>query len=171
MYYNYSIDNCFHNKRPMTAEYLGFNNRTCSATLSPRRSAGPVMRGQSKSMMWREWFVRVEERGNEKLISLQAFIPPDSEYEARCLGFVSSFYGNKKYKGTCVIPPYGNSLYLDGTYENSTKAPSQKWVLKAHTASKDSFELVASNKPDVCLRVLAVEDCGKMPVLVEQDVK
>ena len=48
-----------------------------------------MMRGKSTSMMWREWFVRVEDRGDDKMISLQAFIRPDSESDARCTGFVS----------------------------------------------------------------------------------
>jgi hypothetical protein len=40
-------------------EYLGFNNRTCSDSISPKKSAGPVMKGKSESMMWREWLLRV----------------------------------------------------------------------------------------------------------------
>ena len=31
-------------------EFLGFNNRTCSTSLSPKSTAGPVMRGVNKSM-------------------------------------------------------------------------------------------------------------------------
>ena len=156
--------------REFDAEYLGFNNRTCSTKLSPRRTAGPVMRGPSKSMMWREWMIRVEDDNTKnedyKTISLQAFIHPDNEDDARCLGFVSTFYGISDFKGTCVIPPYGNALFLNSSRDDS-KDNSELWKIRQTDGATEQFELVASNKPDVCLQTLAVEDCSDQPSLIE----
>lgn len=106
------------------AEYFGFNNRTCSTKISPRTTAGPVMRGPSESMLWREWMIRVHDTQSEeiemyKTVSVQAFVHPDVEGDARCLGFASTFYGSPEFKGTCALPPYGNALFLNSTQDDS----------------------------------------------------
>ena len=151
------------------AEYIGFNNRTCSTKLSPRSTAGPVMRGPSSSMMWREWMIRVEETNGEnkdyKTTSLQAFINPDIEDRARCLGYLSTFYDNPEFRGTCSIPPYGSALYLNSTRDVSTDS-SQLWKIRLVGEARGEFEMIA-NKPDACLRILAVEDCESQPVLTD----
>ena len=150
------------------AEYLGFNNRTCSTKISPSSTAGPVMRGQSESMMWREWMVRVENQQDEnegyKTISLQAFIRPDVEDEARCLGFVSTFYGNSDF--ACDSPPYGGALFLNSSRDDS-KDSSEMWKIRQVDGTAGQFEIVASNKPDACPRVMAVEGCSGQPALIE----
>ena len=153
--------------REFDAEYLGFNNRICSTNISPQATAGPVLLGPSKSMEWREWMIRVEDDNAEneeyKTVSLQAFIHPDSEYDASCLGFMSTFYGSSDFKGTCVIPPYGNALFLNSS-EDVSKDNSQMWRIRQNDGQ---FEIVAANKPDVCLRILAAEDCSDQPSLIE----
>jgi hypothetical protein len=162
-------------------EYLGFNNRTCTTSLSAGATAGPVMRRQSKSIMWREWMVRVvEEQGtgtnnstSKKLVSLQAFIDPDVEDEARCLGYVSSFYDNPEYKWTCSVPPYGDGLFLNGTAYNTSgdaiNGNSQLWSVQP-AEKQGEFVLIAANKPDVCARALAANDCDALTTLVEYPV-
>ena len=96
------------------AEYLGFNNRTCSASLASKTTSGPVMRGRSMSMLWRQWIVKVYESTEEQaIISLQAFIHPDVSNKARCLGFVSNFYDSSEYEETCARLPYGNGIFLN----------------------------------------------------------
>ena len=121
-------------------------------------------------MMWREWLIRVEDSHdtNEeyKTVSLQAFIPPDIEDDARCSGFVSTFYGNSDFTGTCAIPPYGNALFLNSS-EDISKDNSQMWKIRQTDGARGQFEIAASNKPDVCLRVLAMEDCQSQPTLIE----
>ena len=143
----------------MDAEYLGFNNRTCSTNITPRRTAGPVMRGPSKSMMWREWMIRVNhdvDKSEEfKSISMQAFIHPDLEDDAKCQGFVSTFYDSPEFKGACKTPPYGSALYLNSTKDNGNES-SQTWKIRLFDGSKAEFEMIASNKPGECQRVLAV---------------
>lgn len=148
------------------AEYLGFNNRTCSTALSPKTTSGPVMRGPSESMMWREWLIQVLEDGNQsKKISLQAYVHPDVEKQAKCLGFVSTFYDNPKYKGTCAIPPYGTRLFLNASQDQSVDS-SQVWTIRSVGVAEGEFELLASNKPDACQRLLAVEDCESQPAQI-----
>ncbi|KAI8106684.1 hypothetical protein M9434_001338 [Picochlorum sp. BPE23] len=149
--------------------YLGFNNRTCSVSLSTDFTSGPVMRGPSESMMWREWLIRVVSNESEsKKVSIQAFIHPEVEKEARCLGFISSFYRNPEYKGSCAIPPYGTGLFLNATQDQS-KHNSQIWTIRLVDTMDQGFELTASNKPDVCQRLLAVEDCQNQPALIFED--
>jgi hypothetical protein len=102
---------------------------------------------------------------------MQAFIHPDVEDDARCLGFVSTFYGNPDFKGTCVIPPYGNALFLSSEQDTSVESSSQMWKVRpVDGAERGTFELIASNKPQVCLRVLAAEDCTSEPTLVEKSI-
>ncbi|KAI8108199.1 hypothetical protein M9434_006228 [Picochlorum sp. BPE23] len=150
-------------------EYLGFYNRTCSPSLSSKLTSGPVARGPSKSMMWREWMVRVGSATSSSsepenvTVSLQAFVHPDVENDAKCLGYVSSFYGNPEYKGTCVIPPYGDGLFLNST-SSDAEISSQTWMVVERDAGV--FQLVASNKPSACLRYLGLQDCGSAAVLI-----
>jgi len=120
------------------------------------------MRGPSKSLMWREWMIRVVGES----ISMQAFVHPDVENEARCLGFASTFRGNPDFKGNCVIPPYGNALFLNSSRDDPAEG-SQAWKIRQPDGTTGQFEIVASHKPDGCLRTLAVEDCSNQPVLVE----
>ena len=127
-------------------------------------------------MMWREWMIRVVSGGGKgnstgekdeyKTISLQAFIHPDVEDEARCNGFVSTFYGNSDFKGTCVIPPYGSALFLNSSRDDSEDS-AQMWTIRQADGATGGFEILASNKPDVCLRTMAVEDCSDQSSLIE----
>ena len=155
------------------AEYLGFNNRTCTSSLAPSKTAGPVMRGPSSSMMWREWLIRVQNKDEDRVdVTLQAFMHPALEDQGKCLGYVSNYYGNPEYRGSCVIPPYGNGLFINGTEDTGNDVPINPQVLSITTAPSGSaaegaFELTAANKPDVCMRALAVEDCDSQAVLVE----
>jgi len=158
--------------RPAAEEFLGYNNRTCTSSLALRRTAGPVMRGPSSSMTWREWMIRVVDvggSGGEKAVTIQPFLRAPLADDAKCLGFVSSFYNNPKYKETCIIPPYGGGLFLNGTGDDSPNS-SQVWTVRGAKGVSGEFELVAANKPGVCARLLAVEDCRSQPTLVESPV-
>lgn len=120
-------------------------------------------------MMWREWLIRVEEDKEEsKRVSLQAFIHPDVDNEARCLGFVSTYYNSPEFKGTCAIPPYGTGLFLNATQDQSRRS-SQTWTIRSAGGEEGVFELIAPNKPDLCQRILAVEDCQYQPKLIFED--
>ena len=163
---------CIHDAL-LPAEYLGFNNRTCTSSLAPSKTAGPVMRGPSSSMMWREWLIRVQNKDEDRVdVTLQAFMHPALEDQGKCLGYVSNYYGNPEYRGSCVIPPYGNGLFINGTEDTGNDVPINPQVLSITTAPSGSaaegaFELTAANKPDVCMRALAVEDCDLQAALVE----
>ena len=163
---------CIHDAL-LPAEYLGFNNRTCTSSLAPSKTAGPVMRGPSSSMMWREWLIRVQNKDEDRVdVTLQAFMHPALEDQGKCLGYVSNYYGNPEYRGSCVIPPYGNGLFINGTEDTGNDVPINPQVLSITTApsrsaAEGAFELTAANKPDVCMRALAVEDCDLQAVLVE----
>lgn len=150
------------------AEFLGFNNRSCSEAVSMAKTAGPVMRtGQSASMMWREWLLRVEGDDNEKRVSLQAFVPPDYAEYTRCLGFVSNFYENPSYKGTCLVSSHAGDLFLNSSQGAGVNSP-QMWKVKdGGDSSTSTFEMTAANKPEICRHVLAVKNCQSQPVLVE----
>lgn len=152
-------------------EYLGFNNRTCSTSLSARKTAGPVMRGGSTSNMWRQWMVQVASTSvEESNIYLKAFLDPEVEGDAKCLGFVSTFYGTPGYPNTCSTSPWGNGIFLNATFDN-TIASSQLLTVRPSEDEKGSFEIVAANKPDSCSRLLAVEECAYQPVLIEPLLK
>ena len=155
-----------------SAEFLGFNNRTCTTSLRPDKTAGPVLRGAG-SFLWREWALRVlkkEINGQKRIhVSLQAYVDPKVD-DAKCLGFMSNFYDNPGFSGTCFIPPYGNGLFLNGTQDTGCEAstnPQVWWVLPASSGAEGEFELQAANKPDTCTRTLAVEDCGYQAVMIQ----
>ena len=128
-------------------------------------------------MMWREWMVRVVEdntgtnnSASKKVVSLQAFIHPDVQDEARCLGYVSTFYDNPKYQWTCSVPPYGDGLFLNGTKsEGIANGNSQLWSVQP-AEKQGEFVLIAANKPSVCARALAANDCDALTTLVEYPV-
>lgn len=115
--------------------------------------------------------IRVSDSSDEEAeVSVQAFIHPDVGSEAKCLGFMSSFYGNPEYKGTCVIPPYGNGLFLNDTQEKDN-IDSQVWTVRPIDDAVGTFALIASNKPAVCLRYLGVKDCSMQAELVQKDAE
>lgn len=139
------------------------------------KTAGPVMRGPSSSKMWREWMITVDNKDDARVdVSLQAFMHPALEDEAKCLGFLSNYYGNTKYKGTCMIKPFGSALFLNATNEDGDQKVSsnpQAWSVSNAAESNGVFEIKAANKPDGCMKTLAVEDCNTYPTLVEDPVK
>ena len=152
------------------SEFMGFNNRTCSNSVSPRFTSGPVMRGASASMLWREWFIDVDKTGKDGImsISLQAFVRPDLETKAKCLGFVSNFYDSPGYPWTCAMSEYSHALFLNATQNSLKKSNPQKWTVVPHGEEGGSFKLLASNKPENCLRVLAVQGCEMQPTLISE---
>jgi len=107
----------------------------------------------------------------QSLVTFQSFIDPSAEKEAKCLGYLSTLYGNDGYKGTCVIPPYGSAVFLNASKDSSPAWENpQIWKLDSSNAEY-SFHIYAWNKPAPCLRSLAVENCRTRPVLVESPVK
>jgi hypothetical protein len=125
-------------------------------------------------MMWREWMVTVHKTDDDRVdVSLQAFMHPSLEDQGKCLGYVSNYYGDAQYKGSCVVPPYGNGLFLSGKEDAGNKASNSPQVMsiKAAAAAEGDFVITAANKPDECARALAVEDCNNRAVLVEDPVK
>jgi hypothetical protein len=125
-------------------------------------------------MMWREWMVTVHKTDDDRVdVSVRAFFHPALEDQGKCLGYVSNYYGDAQYKGTCVVPPYGNGLFLSGKEDAGNKASNSPQVLtmKAAAAAEGEFVITAANKPDECSRALAVEDCNNRAVLVEDPVK
>jgi surface protein len=107
----------------------------------------------------------------QSLVTMQSFVSPSVKKKARCLGLMSTLYGDARYKGTCVIPPYGSAVVLEATRDTSPEWNNpQVWRVMQSNKSQDSFHLMAANKPVPCLRSLAVEDCSQRPVLVESPV-
>lgn len=74
-----------------------------------------------------------------KIISLQAFIHPDVEDEARCLGFMSTFNGSSDFAFDSL--PYGSGLFLNFSRDYS-KENSEIWKIRMIDASKGEFELM-----------------------------
>ena len=140
-------------------------------SLSPSTTAGPVMRQVSASQMWREWIVRVEDGsdGNEKKVTLQAFVDPDVGKKAKCLGYMSTFYGTPSYPNACSTPPYGTGVFLNGTKDSSgtTNGGPRVWSVRAVAGSESQgdFELHAYSKPEECARVLSLDGCQGRPTL------
>jgi len=129
------------------------------------------MRQVSASQMWREWIVRVEDGsdGNEKKVTLQAFVDPDVGKKAKCLGYMSTFYGTPSYPNACSTPPYGTGVFLNGTKDSSgtTNGGPRVWSVRAVAGSESQgdFELHASSKPEECARVLSLDGCQGRPTL------
>ena len=158
---------------------LGFNNRVCSVALDEGETAGPVMRNDLESVMWRDWFVRVEDNSTSGqgrvLVSLQAFVPPDKVATAKCPGYLSTFYGSPGYVGTCGMDPYGQAMFLNGTRGESGERgdPSrQSWEVRQvggrGAEGPASFQLLAS-KPSACRRAIGVDSrCDRVPELVNE---
>ena len=153
----------------VNAEFLGFNNRTCSTALSPAKTAGPIMRATQRSVNWKEWTFRVMSSNEDEVhVSLQAFINPDVEGDARCLGYLSSFYGNPEYQGTCDTAPYGNGLFLNDTKSSQMNVSAEAWTVRRPRDNTDgAFELIATSKPGECSRFMAAEGCKSSVVLVD----
>lgn len=129
------------------------------------------MRGDSRSSLWRQWMLRVADTStDESKIYLKAFLDPEVEGDAKCLGFVSTFYGTPGYQNTCSTPPWGNGMFLNTTFDN-TKGSPQLWIVRPNEDGEGSFEIVAANKPDRCSRLVAVEECAYQPVLIEPLLK
>lgn len=105
---------------------------------------------------------------NTKIVSLQAFINPENEDDAFCLGFVSTFYENAKYTGTCVAPPYGDGLFLNATWDISSQKNPQSWTVRPSKDGDGLFDLIASSKPVTCARLLTAQNCTSRAVLVEE---
>ena len=153
--------------------YLGFNNRTCSKPLQTKKGSGPVLRGPSASMMWREWVVRrvmddfEEDRSNITSIrvTIQAFVPQKKAEYAKCLGFISALGRNVMpgHKDPCVIPPYASVLFLN---ESQSNMASAEWNL---VQGANGFELWAANRLDICRRKVGVEGCNLSPILLERE--
>ena len=135
--------------------------------MSTRSSAGPVMRRQRRSVIWRQWMIQViESYSTRTKVYFKAFVDPEVEADARCLGYMSSLYGNPRYRDTCSTPPYGNGVFLNSTLDASEGSP-QTWFVRPSDTEEGSFEIVAASKPDTCSRLLAARDCAVQPVLVE----
>lgn len=114
--------------------------------------------------------LKTEVDGEKRVhVSLQAFVDPEIK-DAKCLGFISNFYGNPKYSETCATAPYGNYLFLNGTQDvecDASKNPQVWWLLPASSGALGEFELQSANKPGECARTLAVENCNYQPVLIQ----
>ena len=87
------------------------------------------MRRQGRSVMWRQWMIRVMETNTiRSKVYLKAFVDPKVEADARCLGYMSSLYGNPRHQDTCSAPPYGNVVFLNSTLDES-EGSSQAWFV------------------------------------------
>ena len=156
------------------ADYLGFNNRTCTTSLAPKETAGPVMRQSNKSKQWYDWLVRVEGSGQQDdgsiEVSLQAFIDPKLAEDAYCLGFMSTFYDSPGYSAMCSLPPYGTGMFMNGSVScpAGQDTDAQKWFIRP-VGDSGEIEILAP-KPSVCARAVAVKDCEYQPILVNYPV-
>lgn len=134
-------------------------------------TSGPVMRSTEDSELWLEWMVRVQKADeNSSIISLQAFVGEEFEDDARCLGYVSTFYNVPGYEGTCALPPYGTGVFLNESQDASSDSNPQQWMVRPSRTTGEWFELVATSKPDACARVLAAVNCTRQTSLVEESL-
>lgn len=125
------------------------------------------MRAESKSELWYDWLIRVvsvPETGS-KVVTMKAFVDPDVEGGAKCLGYLDTFYGNPDYTSTCSSAPYGNGMFLNAAALSSNTS-SQAWMV-VESGQEGEFEVLASSKPEECERAVAVKDCAAQPVLVD----
>lgn len=125
------------------------------------------MRSGDESALWLEWMVRVQgpTDNTSVSVSIQAFVHPNVEEEALCLGYMSTFYGMQGYTLTCDAQPYGTGVFLDGSKATGmgTEYP-QTWVVRR--SGDGGFEIAAASKPDGCARVLATANCSRQLLLL-----
>ena len=135
------------------AEFLGFNNKTCSAGVPPKspeygNTVGPQLRGTNdQSHLWRYWDVKVLNKSSNGEFSAtlkNAF--PKGTGKPRCLGYYLTDYYHYRGKAACTEEPWASRVHLH--------KESRPWRL-VPVAGTDCYNIVDNSKPKDCLNYLS----------------
>ena len=145
------------------SEYIGFDNKTCSAGVPPVSktygdTVGPLLRSSGVSKNWRTWTVDVVKKMTDRSI---VTIKNDFS-EAKCTKHYIDDYSEKK--DACKGTVWSDRVHLH-------KFPGQWTVKPAKGTDGKCFNIINHEKPAGCLRYLsASSDCKARHLkLVEKD--
>ena len=147
------------------SEYIGFNNRTCTAGVPPasktyevKDTVGPLLRSSGVSKNWRTWTVDVVKKMTDRTI---VTIKNDFS-QAKCTKHYIDDYSEKK--DACKGTAWADRVHLH-------KYPGQWTVKPAKGTDGKCFNIINHEKPAGCLRYLsASSDCKARHLkLVEKD--
>lgn len=133
-----------------TDEYIGFNNKTCSAGVPPKsktygNTVGPVLRDYKESRLWKSWYVDVLSKS-----ALRAVVTLRNYYggsgTVRCVDHYIADYSEKK--DACKESEWADRVHLH--------KDRVKWTLKPVTGT-ECFNVINAEKPSGCLRYLSAQ--------------
>eukprot|EP00889_Picochlorum_renovo_P005711 jgi/Picre1/32741/NNA_008086.t1 len=136
-------------------EYLGFNNKTCTAGVPPEstvygNTVGPVLRDFKESVHWKSWEVDVlsKDTSGAEVTLMNKYT---GSGESRCKNHYLADYSEKK--DACI-----DSEWADRVHLHKDKV---KWSLKPVKGSDECFNIINDEKPAGCLRYLSARnDCN-----------
>lgn len=135
-------------------EFLGFNNKSCSAGVPPAsktygNTVGPLLRSSGVSSNWRTWSVDVKSKKGDRTI-----VTFKNEYsKARCTNHYIDDYSQKK--DSCKGTVWSDRVHLH-------KFPGEWTVMPAKGTNGKCFNIINHEKPAGCLRYLSANsDCDE----------
>ena len=138
----------------MHAEYLGFNNKTCSAGTPPKSkvygdTVGPLLRNYFDSKQWKTWDMDVlSSNTTSAVVTLMNYYT--GKGEPKCKDYYMADYYDKK--GACSDDPWAERVHLH--------KEAQEWTLYPVPDRDECFYIVNDNKPEGCWRFLSArKDC------------
>ena len=136
----------------ITAEYLGFNNKTCNDGVPPKtevygNTVGPILRETgAASQLWKWWNVTVTSSSNGSTFGAIKNTFPSRKGKPRCVGYYLTDYYRYRNKRACRELPWATRVHLH-------KA-SHPWQL-IPVPDTDCFNIIDAGKPKICLRYLS----------------
>jgi hypothetical protein len=138
----------------ISAEFLGFNNKTCDAGVPPMsqtygNTVGPLIRQASgDSKLWRWWEVKMTSKVSSTGAPMATIknIFPSNKGKPKCLGHYITDYYHYKNKEACTELPWAERVHLH--------AESRPWEFQA-VPGTDCFNIIDDAKPDGCLKFLS----------------
>lgn len=133
-------------------EYLGFNNKSCSAGVPPKskvygNTVGPVLRDFSESVHWKSWNVDVLSKGPSGVeVTLKNYYTGSGE--PRCKNHYLADYSEKK--DACKDSEWADRVHLH--------KDRVKWTLKEVKGTGGCFNIINDEKPAGCLRYLSAQE-------------
>ena len=141
----------------MRAEYLGFNNKTCSAGVPPESkvygdTVGPLLRNYFDSKQWKTWDMDVlSSNATSAVVTLMNYYTGKGVRETKCKDYYMADYYDKK--GACSDDPWAERVHLH--------KEAQEWTLSPVPTRDECFYIVNNNKPEGCWRYLSARnDCN-----------
>ena len=133
-----------------SSEFIGFNNKTCSAGVPPvsnvyGNTVGPMLRSSGVSANWRTWVVDVVSKKTDRTI-----VTIKNDYsQAKCTNHYIDDYSEKK--DACKGTVWSDRVHLH-------KFPGEWTIKPAKGTNGKCFNIINHEKPVGCLRYLSAND-------------